>query len=226
MKKTIVALIIVSMIAILIAYRKPIGKFLAGEKTADDKEDNMHSKVKAAMIVAAEQVNEKAKKAAEALTAIEKKIEEKAAEEAQKADEKPVAPETTEQPDKPTEDADLAYDEETMIIRAYGKIYRIPDAESMSNIQRSLIEGFKYLSDGTASVGNPLNPICTAGKVVKECVDSAALEKYARLVDDMVEADTSIQKNGITGKLNHPTAVAFAETVKIMPTVIEKYRVA
>ncbi len=225
MKKTIVTLIIVSVIAIVIAYRKPIGKFLAGEKTSDDKADKMHSKVKTAMIVAAEQVNEKAKKAAEALTAIEKKIEEKAAEEAQKADEKPVVPETPEVPE-PDDDWFGGYDEDSRIVKAGGVLYNIPSVENMKSVQANLIEGFQFLAD-MAVTPSPFNPMTNPATELKDALPSDNRTFYRNLVEDMVEADTgNIPKTGIDGKMNRATAVAFAECVRIMPNVVAKYRIS
>lgn len=223
MKKTIVALIIVAVIAIVIAYRKPIGKFMAGEKS-DKKTIDAETKMKAAMIVAAEQATDKAKKA---IDAVEKKAQELDAEkaaEAAKGNADPAPEEDKKQEPENTEPSWLeGYDEESRIMKIGGKVYMIPSSDRLRSVQANLIEGFNYLVEN-AVLPSPYNPMIDTAQRIKGVLPGETTAKYRQLVADMIEADTvNTPKTGIDGKLNRPTAEAFAECVKIMPGVVEQY---
>ena len=208
MKKLIVTLVIVVCVSLIVAYRKPIGKFLSGSDTKqNDDKSGISPKVKAAMIVAAEKANEKVKEEAAKIDA-----------EKDKPEETEVMPEEKETPWLE------GYDSETRIMKIGGAVYNIPSVDALRNVQANLIEGFEYLADA-AVTPSPFNPITRTATQIKPVMPIEARPTYRQIVDDMIAADTTnMPKTGIDGKLNKATAVAFAECVRIMPGVVEKYR--
>ena len=222
MKKLIVTLVIVVCVSLIVAYRKPIGKFLSGSDTKqNDDKSGISPKVKAAMIVAAEKANEKVKEAAKKAEETVEEVKDEAAKidaEKDKPEETEVMPEEKETPWLE------GYDSETRIMKIGGAVYNIPSVDALRNVQANLIEGFEYLADA-AVTPSPFNPITRTATQIKPVMPIEARPTYRQIVDDMIAADTTnMPKTGIDGKLNKATAVAFAECVRIMPGVVEKYR--